>query len=217
MAIGDPYATLADLRTYLGFAANQTSKDTQLSWALDTASREIESFCGRQFNQATVATPRVYEPENMRTVWVDDFYTTAGLQIAVDQGGTGTFDDIWTSADYELYPYNGVVDGMPGFPYNRVRAVRGLYFPRWSADDKTWAMYLRNGVVQVTAQWGWAAVPSPVHQACLILAAQTFKLAEAPLGITGPDQSMGGVIPVSQSPHAYQKLEKYIFEPILVG
>src|SRR5690606_11509089 len=99
----------------------------------------------------------------------DDFWTTDGLIIQTGQLG-GTFGTAWTSRNYRLEPQNGVVNGTPGWPYRRIR-VRYVSLRICPGDD-----------IQVTAKWGWEAVPSPVKQACLVLAAQTYSLKKAPLG-----------------------------------
>ena len=39
--------------------------------------------------------------------------------------------------------------------------------------------------VQVTAQWGWNAVPSDVNQACVLLAMRQFARLNAALGVVG--------------------------------
>jgi hypothetical protein len=39
--------------------------------------------------------------------------------------------------------------------------------------------------VQVTAQWGWNAVPSDVSQACVLLAMRQFARLNAALGVVG--------------------------------
>lgn len=206
MALGDNYATLAQLKDYLGIGT-QTSLDEKLNDALSSASREVELFCNRQFNKDTVVSARVYQPNSCKAVDVDDFHTTTGLIVKTDNACTGTFDTTWAASDYELSPYSGVVDGQPGHPFDRITAVGGRYFPQ------VWQR--RRGIVEVTAQWGWAAVPAPVKQATLILAAQTFKLADAPFGVAG--MSEFGVVRVRDMPQVQAKLARYVRYTVLVG
>src|SRR5690349_7370429 len=118
MALGDSYVTLPEAKDYLSIPANKTSLDAGLTQALDSVSREIERFCGRQFDQQTSPTARVFEPLTLRYCDVDDFWTTSGLVVQTDSGGTGDFDTLWDAADFELRPFNGVVDGTPGWPYS---------------------------------------------------------------------------------------------------
>jgi hypothetical protein len=120
-----------------------------------------------------------------------------GLLVAVDSDGDGVFETTWTAADYELRPLNGIVGGQPGWPYNQIRAVGSKCFPRCS----------RRAVLQVTARWGWAAVPAPVHEACLIVASETVKLRDAPFGVAGYGDY--GAIRVRNNPMAMGMLAPY--------
>lgn len=173
MAIGDNYATLAELKTRLG--VSDTNDDNSLTMALGTASRGIEKFTRRQFNDAGVATARFYYPLSRRLVLVDDFHTTTGLIIKTDTDDDGAYDLTWATGDYQVEPLNGVQDGMTGWPYWRIRAVEYIAFDQIGYRPP----------VEVTARWGWAAVPAPVKEACLALAEEVFKMKDSPYGIAG--------------------------------
>jgi hypothetical protein len=54
-------------------------------------------------------------------------------------------------------------------------AINGYSFP--IAYDKP--------LVQVTAQWGWNALPSDVEQACILLSMRQFARLNAALGVVG--------------------------------
>lgn len=204
MAFGDSYATLDELKAYVGIS--DTVDDLKLTDALDVASRAVESFCDRQFNQVTVATPRVYRPEEWLWLTVDDFYTTDGLVVQVDYDFDGDFETTWQPNEYELTPLNGIVGGEPGWPFYTIRsAVIGRWFPK---PEKFFRLpELRKATVQVTAQWGWAAVPAAVKQSTLILASETFKLKDAPFGVAGFGDM--GVIRVRDNPVVARRLAKY--------
>lgn len=208
MAIGDPYATLSDLQDYL--AANgltTTPQNSRMTSALASSSAEIERHCGRQFNQAAAVSTRTFIPEDWEECETDDFFTLVGLVVAVDPGGTGDFSEVLTSMDYEVYPMNGLREGMP-WPYNELRSLAGVWLPR--------IQFRRAGTVQVTAQWGWPSVPAPVHQACLVLAAQEFAMAGAPLGQAGMTDFGTSVKSVS-IPKVKELLHTYQRYPIQGG
>lgn len=208
MALGDLYASLDDLKTYLSIDQSKESHDDALQSALESATAEIERHCNRQFNKATSATPRVYAPTNYRTVEVDDFHTTTGLVVKLDTNGDGGFATTVSASDYEASPLNGVVDGQPGWPYYKLRLLGANRIP-CSYNG-------RQGRVQVTAQWGWSEVPAPVKQACLIMAAETFQLKDAPFGVAGMDQ-FGTVLRVRDNRMAAAKLARYVRNRMLVG
>lgn len=186
------YATLLELKKYLGISDG--TDDDELTGALASTSRGIDKHCGHSFTKDVTATARVYYPRG-HVARVDDFHTTTGLVVATDDGDAGTYGDAWAEADYQLEPLNGVVDGEPGWPYTRIRAI-GRSFP-----------CTQRAPLQVTAQWGWAEVPSPVKQACLIVAAETFKLKDAPFGVAGFGEF--GAVRVRENPIACAKLHPY--------
>src|SRR5512139_2516071 len=134
--------------------------------AIQSASREIDKYCGRRFYADTNASARVY-PVGARPVGirdecravVDDLWDTASLVVKTDTGANGGYATTWASSDFELSPLNGIVDGESGWPYYEIRAIGANRFPCYG--------YNRPAPLQVTAKWGWTAVPDPVYQACL--------------------------------------------------
>lgn len=215
MAIGDPYATLAELKARMP-TINDTNDDANLTSALATASLGIEAVCHRQFNQDSAASARVYKTGSFYLAEVDDFFTTTGLVIATDDDDDGVFEVTWAASDYQLEPLNGVVNGRPGWPYNVIRAVGTRWFPYWYHPHNHHAVWLPpRARLQVTAQWGWAAVPAPVKEACLVVAAETFKLKDTPYGVAGIAE--WGTIRVRANPMAMKMLEPYVLDPVTVA
>src|SRR5262245_31389089 len=113
MGLGDPYATVAELKGYAEHFTD-TVDDTQITEVLLQASRAIEHVCSRQFNKATSATARVYHPDSECKVSVDDFHTTSGLIVSTDQADAGTYTVTIPSSQYSLEPANGIVEGESG-------------------------------------------------------------------------------------------------------
>lgn len=199
--IGDPYATAEELKTRIEIST--TNYDGQIDDALATASREVESYCSRQFNRADVATARVYAAEACSRVDVDDFYTVDGLTVSVGVDGV-TYPTAWATSYWLPRPLGGVVNGVPGWPYYQLAAASGLAFTV-------------NGrpTVQVTARWGWQAVPAPVKQATLILAGELLKLKDAPFGVAGFGEF--GAVRVRDNPRARSLLAPYRRYAVLVA
>jgi hypothetical protein len=199
VAIGDNYASLSELKAYLGPEVSGVATfDAALTDALNSTRLEIEQFCFRQFNDAGSASARTYDPISPYRVVVDDFHTITGLVIKTDEDGDGVFEKTWTTADYRLRPLNGTRNGVPGWPYWMIEAKENssLRFPKELES------------VQVTARWGWASVPPPVKQATLIIAAKTHQLKDAPLGVAGMGQF--GVVRVVDDRIASGKLRRYV-------
>lgn len=177
MAITNGYVLLEDMRS----AMRITDSDDNLLMELhiEAASRMIDGWCGRRFHVDGGATARTFRASNPGVVFVDDISTTTGLVIKTDTTGDGTFDTTWTAADYQLEPLNGQRSGQT-WPYHTIRASGSFDFPIWGTSS--------NGceaLVEVTAVWGWPAVPEPVRNACLIQAISLTKAKDAPLGFAG--------------------------------
>ncbi len=194
MALGDNYHTLAELKTRLGIS--DSNEDAALNAASSSASRNIEKYCRRQFNDAGSASARVYFPLTSRKVLVDDFHTTTGQQVAVDTDDDGDYDSIWATTDYINMPLTGIRDGVPGWPYWEIKAVDSQYFLNGQRPS-----------VQLTARWGWAAVPAPIKEASLALAEEIFKMKDSPYGIAGFGEF--GFVRVRENPKIISLLMSY--------
>jgi hypothetical protein len=204
VTITNGYATLAQLKARM--AGITTTDDTLLEEAIQSASREIDKYCGRRFYLDSVVSARVYRTTDYCLAEVDDFATSSGLIIKTDTNADGTYATTWASTDYELLPLNGIVDSESGWPYRQIRAIKTQRFLTWT--------YGRPAQLQVTAKWGWAAVPDPVYQACLIMAQANYKLKDQAFGTIGLE---AGIVTVRQVPAAMVKLNPYRKHAVLVA
>jgi hypothetical protein len=173
------YITEQELLDYIQSGADTGNE--VVTDAIAAASRTIEAYCTRTFGQRTETT-LFYSPSLVRGRWVieiDDLATATDLVVKTDTSGGGTYATTLTvNTDFVLEPRNQMFGGQTGWPYTRLRGTSMLIFPirqfEWQADT-----------VKVTGTFGWPAVPDAVKQATKIVAAQYFKLAEAPLGVAG--------------------------------
>ncbi len=197
------YATLSELKAYLGITDN--TEDPQLQDSLITASRGIEHICGRRFWPDQTATARLYNPRDADVVNVDDFWTTTGLVVAIDESDSGTYSRTLATTEYVAEPFNGVNDGEPGWPYYRLGST-GL---RWPCNRS------RRPPIQVTAKWGWAAVPGPIKQAAVYLAEETFKMKGSPFGVAASD--IHGPIRMRDNPKVMAMLKPYMDSVVMMA
>lgn len=198
MAVTNAYCSLAQLRTHLGDAGSTQSTEL-LERAINATSRAIDRHCGRRFwLDPTVAT-RTYRPEYGDLAWVDDIATTTGLIIKTDSAGDGTYATTWATTDYELAPENADANGQ-AYAWWRIAAVDRYLFP----------VAGRYRPLQITAKFGWSAIPDEVEAACLIRAASIFKRKESIDGVTGFADL--GVIRISlrRDPDVAALLDPYI-------
>lgn len=173
MAISNGYATLPEIKSYVGIPSGDTADDTLLELAVESASREIDMYVGRRFWIDPTVVTRVYTTTDEAAVDIPDgIATTTGLVVKTDDDDDGTYETTWTiDTDFRLEPVNAAADGLP---WTRLVATGDRLFPT--------TVY--RGV-QVTAKGGFATVPTPVKQACLILAGKLFKRKDAVFGVAG--------------------------------
>lgn len=176
--MANEYATADELKGRLTIPDNVD--DLHLDLACSAASRQIDRYCGRRFWQdATVKTREFYAESPTLTLLDDgstrdDISTTTGLIVKIDEAGDATFGTTLTiSTDFILWPLNAE-DDTPARSYEEIRLVANHHFPR--------AANGRPGI-QVTAKFGWPAVPDEVKQATLIQATLLFSSKDSVYGL----------------------------------
>ena len=168
MAITNGYCSLTELKASLRITDNVD--DDLLELAIESASREIDAACERQFYSST--TSRIFTARDSYVCEIDDL--TSVTSIKTSSAADGTFDVTWASTDYQLEPLNGLAGGI-ATPYTSIRAVGDYTFPL-SGGEAT---------VQVTGTFGFDAAPTAIKQATVIMASRIFKRNDSPLGVAG--------------------------------
>ena len=167
------YATLSELKVFVGIPPADTADDAALTLALDSATAQVDGWCDRTFT-AAVAT-RLYTPDYGDYLDVDPISTATGLVVATDDNGDGTFETTWTvNTDFRLDPANAVANGEP---FTRLVGLGTRRF--WTSQYRP--------TVSVTASFGWpgGTPPAPVKLATLIQSSRLFKRKDAPFGVAG--------------------------------
>lgn len=180
MAAIDIYATVSDLRAQ--FNIGDADDDVLLEDALRAASRSVDMFCGRRFWQDSAVQTRTYRCDDSIVAWVDDISTTTGLVIKTDTTGDYAWTTTWDSSDYDLEPRNASV-----FQSGDRTVSAQAWWRIVAIDDKVFPINERRATLQVTAKFGWSAVPEAVKRSTLIKAARLFKRKDAPFGALGFD------------------------------
>lgn len=172
MAIMNGYATLAEVKAALRLTDNVD--DTLLERAIESASRRIDGYCGRWFYKTSATAVNIYPINEYLVAFPDDVSNTS-ITIKIDTNADGTYATTLTQGvDYILEPTDAA---LRGYPYTHARMVGGQTFPLEVTPSFP--------TVQVTAQWGWNAVPSDVSQACVLLSMRQFARLNAALGVVG--------------------------------
>ena len=170
MAITNGYATLAQVKAALRLT--DAVDDTLLESAIESASRRIDGYCNRWFYK-TAQTPLEVYAATLYWVGAPNDIANTSVTVKIDSNGDNTWATTWTQGtQYQLEPFNAALSGKP---YRRITAINGNNFP--TIVDKP--------MVQVTAQWGWQAVPADITQACVLLSMRQFARLNAALGVVG--------------------------------
>jgi hypothetical protein len=168
------YLTTTQFKASLNIT--HAEQDDDIAMAIASASRAIDHFTNRQFGILEEAVAWYYQPVRYDygrwtlEVAIDDLMDLTDLVVKADTDNEGNFETTLTfDEDFRLGPRNAATQYKP--------------FTTLIFGDTDWRS------IEVTARWGWTAVPSEVAQACLIQAARFFKRKDSPFGILGTPQT----------------------------
>lgn len=153
MAIDDAYFSVPQYKAYA--KKESSADDLQIADDALMATRWLEERCHQFFGKDDAVVNRVFRAKYSDLLDLDyegnnpGIATTSGLVIKVDTDNDGSFADetAWATTDYDLEPLQAA-QGPLVRPYNTIRVKR-------SSSNYFTPGYL----VQVTAIWGWPAVP----------------------------------------------------------
>jgi hypothetical protein len=170
MAITNGYCTLNEVKSALRLS--DSIDDTLIEKSIEAASRRIDGYCGRFFYKTSAIAVPLFAHDPYRLL-VNDISSPTGLIVKLDSDGDGTFEQTLTlNTDYIVEPTDYAILGRP---ITTLTMVGGYTFP---------IFYIPSELgVQVTALWGWNAVPHDVREACLLLSIRQFARYNAALGV----------------------------------
>ncbi|MAW27002.1 MAG: hypothetical protein CL498_03305 [Actinobacteria bacterium] len=175
------YVDKDDLKAYIGLTG--TAQDNNIDTAIDSACRLIDSICGRKFSQDESVVVKTFTPKSSIYLDTPDISTTTGLIVKLDDNDDGTFETTLTlNTDYIVEPTNPRVIKITGGttyyePYNKITILDTRSSERF---DPT----IKNNI-QITAKWGYSAVPEDIKTATLIQALRYFKRKDTPFNTYG--------------------------------
>jgi hypothetical protein len=179
VTITNGYATRDQLKAELGIPVSNTNQDDLLDAAINAASRQIDGVTGWPhgfWQDGTVVAREFYAESHYCLDVPEGISTTTGLIVKIDEDGDGTFERTLTiSTDFLVAPVNAG-DNVPAWPYTEIIVTDNYSLPLLSN---------RRPGVQITAKFGWPAVPDDIAKACLVLAHDLYKAKDAPFGVAG--------------------------------
>lgn len=166
MAWAPDYVTAEGLRSYLRI--DDSADDVFLALWATTVSRNIDSFCGRQFGRVAMVEAREYATVYDRHLGcyiatIDDVQSVASM-IVLDP-------DAVEIDDYTLEPVNA---SQKGRPYERIATTVA-------------------GPLTISALWGWTDVPAAVKTGAYLQAARLAARRDSPFGIAGSPSEQGEI------------------------
>jgi len=180
------YVDKDDLKAYIGLSG--TGQDNNIDTAIDSASRLIDAVCGRKFYQDSAVVVKTFTPKSPIYLQTPDISTTTGLIVKLDDNDDGTYETTLTlNTDFIVEPTNPRVIKITGGttyyePYNQITILDTRSSERFDPS-------IKNNI-QITAKWGYSAVPEDIKTATLIQALRYFKRKDTPFNTYG-DVSTG--------------------------
>ena len=166
--------------------------------AVESASRLIDAYCGRNFLLGGTAT-RYYNTDDPYVVQIDDARSISAVSTSSSENGVFdiSFNMTPRTGDIQAEPINDYVGGLV-WPFTRLRAIGDYVFP----VDK-------ENTVEVTAVFGFPNIPVTVTQATILQSSRIFARLQSPLGVAGFGDM--GIMRVGRSldPDVSQLIEGY--------
>jgi hypothetical protein len=207
----------ADFTTYkLVIAKADALDDAVITDDLMASSRYLDRKMGRFFTKDAGAVARIFYPDGYyrgnpeaenpwrysrgsRELVVDDIADKTGLVIKIDEDRNGSFvgETALATTDYELWPRNADKGPEP-------KPWRKLLIPIWS----TRSGWPAGSIVEVTAVYGYPAIPKAIIRATIHIAA--ILRFESPFQATGDvdaslDQNEKATGIIASLAHAYKR------------
>jgi hypothetical protein len=191
MAVGDAYMTVETFKSRSRSAV--TANDSVIEALLKSSSRVIDGYCRQPFYKSE-SSARYFTSRYSDVIEVDAIASIS--EIATDAGDR-TYETIWATTDYDLYPYDAAELGEP---YREIRrSPIGVY---------SWPSHVRG--VRITGEWGWPEVPAPVREVCFLMTSRNKSLLDAPFGLSGGGEMGALDMTVSLTPILKEMLAPYV-------
>jgi len=172
MPLTDPFATAQEYRARIG--SKDEGADGVIDEQLAAVSRFLEEEADRTFGRDAAVVARVYDGNGSRRIWVDDIGDLTDLVVKVDLNEDYDFADadetLTIATHYWAGPANAGLGPEPK-PYRHLDVV-----PNNGRLD-SWPDRPRS--LQVTAKFGWPAVPGMVKEATILIVRELRDLQKA--------------------------------------
>lgn len=155
------------MRTALGYGPTETQQDAKIDQAIPEADAAIAAYTGRTFAvvASAVASARIFRTGNSGVIEIDDFKHGSVTRVRY----VGQEVDLQPSHDYLAEPssWEYPVAYWIELLYPGLVSSPKMGFTR--NEDTIWRepRQVAGAEIEVTAVWGWPAVPADVKRAAI--------------------------------------------------
>jgi hypothetical protein len=158
------YASLNEVKIYRGMTSANTADDDLLTDLISAAQSQVESYCGRVFEAAAIASTRYYDA--LEDVSDDGLTLYLGTDCVSITAVTNGDDTSLTASDYVTEPRNST-------PYHAIKLKLGGSYA-WTYEDSP------ENAIEVKGKWAYSeTAPAAVRQATIRLAAYMYAQKDA--------------------------------------
>jgi len=189
-AITDAYATAEEYRARVD-QSDATGDDILLT-QLAAVTQYLKNRLGRFFTRDAAVVVRTFDGNGQRRLYVPDIATATGLIVKVDLDGDFDFDNPDETLTLGTHFWVGPANADKGpevWPFEYLEIVP------YNARLGAWPEQAR--AVQVTASFGWPAVPGAIKEATISVTRQLRDILGA--GATMTLESIDAAIPQASS------------------
>lgn len=176
--------------------------------AISAASTAVRAYADRDFtlNTSALATTRTFEYDESGYIDIDDAQAVTGVVVSFAYGGSITL----STYQWQAYPYNAPIK-------DSILVYYPEFFPGSREMGFTYNLDRYEGTIgppptlDVTAVWGWPAIPEDVQQATVWTAAAFAEDARqiTSESIEGFSRSMNVLAPTALPLRARDLLDQY--------
>lgn len=205
MGFGDAYLDVDEFKTRS--RSTTTANDDAIEAVLESASRSIDGYCGREFNKSATAESRLFASWS----WYGsrpcfEIGDVVSIDEIASDNGSGSYASVWDVGTYRLAPLNAAAKGRPYTEIVPFSSLGDRWWPGWT--------FTPNYPVRITGIWGFPSVPAPVKEACFLISNRLKSLWDAPFGVSGGGEMGSLNMTQALSPVIAQMLAPYVVRTV---
>lgn len=201
MAITNGYTSKAIYKQrFYDEGQGDTQDDAAIEAVIEAVSREIDGICWQRFYTSASNETRYFTAEH-KDYLRPPINIISINTLKTDEDGDRTYENTWTTDDYDLMPYNATLDGE-SYKWIETTPYGDYLFP----DS------VKKGV-EISGKFGWSSAPLPVVEACLLASHRLMARRHSPYGVSGAAALGNLTLTVKQmqsDPDIIDKLTPYI-------